>query len=74
MNDQIVSLIRTWVPLAIGWGASRLLAAGIDIDETALTTALVPAITAAYYGLARLLEKLHPFFGWLLGVPKQPTY
>jgi hypothetical protein len=72
MGDFLVSLIRTWVPVAIGY----LVTVGLlptDLSDQA-TAALTAVITAVYYGLARLLEKRWPVFGWLLGVPKEPSY
>lgn len=78
MNDKIVALIRTYVPVAVGavltWLAARL---GVGIDEQAsagLTTALVALVSAAYYAMARLLEQRWPWLGVLLGAPRQPTY
>ncbi len=74
MNDLVVSYIRTIVPLAVGWVAAQLIAWGIHVDATALSGALVTIITGAYYLAVRFAEKRWPAFGWLLGMPKQPTY
>lgn len=74
MNDTIVSYIRTLVLLAVGWVAAQLVALGVDVDANALAGALVPIVTGLYYVAARWLEKRWPAFGWLLGLPKQPTY
>lgn len=78
LNDPIIAIIRTLVPSAVGaaiaWGAAR----GIGIDEetsATLTTALVAICTALYYAAVTWLErKIDPAFGWLLGVPKTPSY
>ena len=78
LNDPIIAIIRTLVPSAVGaaiaWGAAK----GIGIDEetsATLTTALVAICTALYYAAVTWLErKIDPAFGWLLGVPKAPSY
>lgn len=69
-NDYFVSLIRTWVPVAIGsaltWLASTL---GIVLSEDTsapLTVAAVGIVTAVYYALARAAEKQWPTLGRIL--------
>ena len=72
MSDFIVSLIRTWVPLAVGY----LIAWGVlpaDLSESA-TLALAAIVTGAYYAIVRALERRWPVVGWLLGTAKAPTY
>lgn len=76
MSDVIISLVRTYVPLAVGgglsWAATRL---GIaDFDSSGVEAAAVLFVSAAYYALARLLERKWPVFRFLLGVPRQPGY
>jgi len=73
-NDTIVSLIRTWVPMAAGFIAAQLLGLGIEGDASAIEQAVTPIVMGAYYVIARGLERAHPAFGWLLGVPKAPSY
>ena len=67
LSDPIVRTIRTYVPMLLGYLVAQVpLLSGV-IDTEALTMAVV----AGYYGLAALLEnKVHPAFGWLLGLPK----
>lgn len=78
MRDTITSFIRTYVPIAVGALISLLTSINIDVDaqtQTALIVALTGLIQAAYYALARLIEKKYPFIGRiLLGSSKQPTY
>ena len=78
MHDQIISLIRTYVPVAVGAFLTFLaVELGVVVDEhvtTGLTTGLVGLVSALYYAVARALEQRWPWLGWLLGVPKQPTY
>lgn len=73
-NDTIVSLIRTWIPIAVGFVVVQLAGWGIEADASVLNQAIIPIVSGAYYAVARALEKVHPFFGWLLGAPKTPTY
>ncbi|MGW3153662.1 hypothetical protein [Streptomyces sp. NPDC001089] len=73
--DVAVSLWRTAVPLVVGWVAALLARIYIDVDEAALSQALVGAFALLYYGVFRLLEaKVSPSFGWLLGLAKPPIY
>jgi hypothetical protein len=72
VNDTIVSLIRTWVPVVVGTVIAYLANKGFNIDVN--QNAVVAATIAVYYALARFLEKRWPFLGFLLGVPKEPAY
>ena len=77
MTDTVLSLIRTYVPVAVGSFISWLVTLGVVLDPTAeagLITALTGLLIAVYYTVARLLEKKWPFFGFLLGSKKQPEY
>jgi hypothetical protein len=80
VNDYIVSLIRTWVPVAVGgaltWLASRT---GIVLDENTsamAATVAVALVTTAYYTAARSLEQKWPRLGralLTLGLTKAPA-
>ncbi len=69
-NDYFVSLIRTWVPVAIGslltWLASTLGIVLSDDTSAPLTIAAVGIVTALYYALARVIEKRYPLLGRIL--------
>lgn len=78
MNDVILSVIRTLVPYLVSAGLLALGKwAGVEVAQALIeqlgvfATALV---AAGYYVLARWLESRLPWFGWLLGAPKRPTY
>jgi len=78
MNDFLVSLIRTWVPVGVGlviaW-VVRNTGLGIDEDTSAQVTAVAVSVaTALYYLVVRTLETRWPAFGWLLGVKRAPSY
>lgn len=72
LGDTIISYIRTLVPLAVGWLVTALHL--VNFDSDAAIAAGVAIVTAAYYLLARTLEKRWAWFGWFLGAPRIPTY
>lgn len=78
VRDQLASLLRTYVPIGVGF-VLALLARKYDIvlDE-ASSDALVSAVTAlaaaAYYVVIRILETRWKPVGWLLGLPVAPKY
>ena len=77
MHDLLISVIRTWVPIAVGTVLTYLATKGIEVDEATrvnLIAGLTGLVSALYYALARLLENLWPSFGLLLGVRKTPNY
>ncbi len=74
MTDYLASLIRTVVPIAVGWLIATLANVGIDVDQTEAATALTALVMAIYYGAIRAAENRWPWLGWLLGLPKPPAY
>jgi len=74
LNDYVISLIRTWVPMLVGLLATWLLTLGIEIDSMAIELALVSLFSGAYYALIRWLEGKFPWIGILLGAKRTPTY
>jgi hypothetical protein len=72
MSDFITSLVRTYVPILIGYLVSLgILPSTLSDQATAAFTALIIGV---YYLLVRLLETRFPWLGWLLGSPKTPKY
>lgn len=71
MNDLIVSMIRTWVPVLVGWLVTTL---GLDVDSASTAAALVAALSAGYYLVVRVVEQRWAPAGWLLGRKAPPTY
>lgn len=71
------SIVRTLVPIIVGWVVSTLIGVGIDLDpefEVALTGFLTAAFGAVWYIGVRLLETyVTPKLGWLLGYAKAPV-
>lgn len=78
MSNVFVSLIRTWVPVAVGAVIGWFLSLGIfDVsaeDQAKVTAAAVSGAIVAYHGLVRFLERKWPWFGVFLGSAKQPEY
>lgn len=78
MNDYALSLVRTWVPIGVGYVLTFLAVRwGIGIDENTsaqISAAVTAVVTALYYALVRLLERRWPWFGKLLGSSKKPAY
>jgi hypothetical protein len=77
LQTYIISLIRTGVPMAIGFIITWLATRGINLNSDGLkllTLFLEGATGIAYYGLIRVLELIHYRWGWLLGYAKMPSY
>jgi apolipoprotein N-acyltransferase len=78
LGDSVIAVIRTFVPALVGTLIAWLTTNGVALPEdasAALTTFLVALFTALYYAVVTFLErKVNPNFGWLLGLPKAPTY
>lgn len=78
LHDSIIAAIRTGVATLVGLVAAYLVAHGFELDDTFkvnLITALTILFTALYNWFVILLsEKVNPLFGYLLGVPKTPSY
>lgn len=75
------SVMRTVVPLVVGWVITALTSLGVDFGSERTTAVVTVIISAAYYTLFRLLEnaaptggKLEKFFGLLLGFVRPPIY
>jgi hypothetical protein len=78
------SILRTVVPLVAGWILVTLTGAGFTVDSNSARAAVTLAVTAAYYVVFRLVERLAEKFGgpaWvraaagvLLGYARPPRY
>lgn len=75
MPDYIASLIRTIVPMIVGWLVTTLQPLGMDIDTATTAAFLTMVLGAVYYAVVRALEaKLGEKWGWLLGLARSPEY
>ncbi|MFD4830111.1 hypothetical protein ACFWPV_09690 [Streptomyces uncialis] len=77
------SVLRTAVPLLVGWVLTAAGFLGIHPDSTAVTAAATTAFTGAYYLVFRLLEQLAVRVEWeplrlaaglFLGWARPPQY
>ena len=66
------SIIRTIVPIALGFGVSLL--AHVGIKNPVYVSAIGSAAAAVYYTIVRTLEVKYPKLGLLLGAIGAPTY
>lgn len=76
MSNLVPSLIRTYVPLAVGYLVAYLTTLGVPIDDDTrghLVLGLGAVVSALYYTLARVLERKFPQLTFLLGSPVQPV-
>jgi hypothetical protein len=68
------SILRTLVPLAVGYFAAWPVAKWLGLTDEQVTSLITAVITAVYYLAVRLLEQVAPQFGWLLGYASKPVY
>ena len=79
-SDFVPSLIRTYVPIGVGMGASWLATKGLNLDpQTSITAVIVltAVLTALYYTGVRALEHRYPAVGTIflgLGLKSKPAY
>ena len=74
LSNTVLSFIRTFVPIVVGFIVAWVQPFGIDVDTETAISLLTAVAIGAYYTLGRLLERVNPKFGWLLGAPTQPVY
>lgn len=78
VRDQLASIVRTAVPIGVGFVLSLLAREwGVVLDDAssqALASGVTALASAAYYVLVRALESRWSGFGWLLGLALPPTY
>lgn len=77
-HDSIIAAIRTGVAAVVVSLVSLFIQQGVDINDSvagSLTVGLTGLGIAAYNWLVIVLEKkVDPRFGYLLGIPKTPSY
>lgn len=76
LRDLAPSVVRTVTPYLVGALVTLLARWGVDWHPSAEVTSLVAVgVSAVYYALVRILEtRGRQAWGWLLGLPKAPTY
>lgn len=75
MNPAVLkSIIRTVVPLVVGWILTLTGRIALDVDPSAVTSIVQTVVTAVFYSVVRLAEQHRAWFGWLLGLANPPLY
>jgi hypothetical protein len=77
LNDFATSIIRTYVPIAVGGVVGWLATRGVKISpEQAAQLGIGPMAFSSfsYYLVVRLVEQKYPGAGALLGSAKKPEY
>lgn len=70
----ITSVIRTVVPIIVGYLLSLPVSDAIGLTDENLTPAVSVLLSIVYYVVVRLIERHKPAAGVLLGKPTQPVY
>lgn len=77
-NNFVISQIRTYVPILVGAVIAWLATMGLSLDadtQSGLVIALTGLLQAAYYFVARVVERKFPQAGsFLLGSSAKPVY
>jgi hypothetical protein len=75
MNSLVISLIRTYVPIAVGTVITLLGSLGITgVDSTEMASVVTAVTIGLYYAVARAIERRKPAAGVLLGHKSAPSY
>ncbi len=73
--DEIwTSVVRTVVPIVVGFILTLALKAGVELDSVAVQGLVQAVFTSLYYIIARAIETYKPKAGLMLGKAKKPTY
>jgi len=77
LSNFAIAVIRTLVPIVVGWVVALLAAANIPISpevETGAVLSLSTLVASLYYIGVAWLERRFKWVGWLLGVARNPVY
>jgi hypothetical protein len=75
LRSFLPSVLRTVVPLVVGYFAAWPVAGWFNLQDDQVTSLVTILVTAAYYLLVRLAETyVEPNIGWLLGWAGRPVY
>ena len=73
MDNLKASVIRTFVPIVYAL-LIQLGLKNLGVDDAYLRDLATAVVTAGFYAVIRYLESHRAGFGWLLGLPKAPSY
>lgn len=75
MSDRLIASIRTAVAAGVAavilWATNTF---GLEIDSELVVAAVLAVTTALYNALVNWLAARWPYFGYLLGIPRSPSY
>jgi hypothetical protein len=74
MVSILPSVLRTLVPLAVGYFLAWPVTRALGLTEEQITSLITVVVSAIYYLIVRLAEQYVPRLGWLLGYPSAPKY
>jgi hypothetical protein len=77
VTNFVIALVRTVVPIVVGWLLAQLAAIGIHLPgdvEPQLISGLTALFGSLYYAAVAWLERKYKWFGWLLGIARNPEY
>lgn len=75
LRSFLPSVVRTVVPLAVGYITGWPIAGALGLEEAEITPLVTVIIVAVYYIVVRLIETyVLPKAGWLLGWGSAPVY
>jgi hypothetical protein len=77
MSNFITAVIRSLVPIVVGWVIGLLAAISIRVDpeiQAGLIMSVSTLAASLYYVAVAWLERKYAWFGWLLGVARKPVY
>ena len=67
-------IVRTVVPIIVGWLLAQPVVAAVGVTEEQLVAVVTVLVQVGYYLAARGLERFRPRFGVLLGWIGEPSY
>ncbi len=77
MSNFIIAIVRTIIPIIVGWAVGLLAAINIPVDaeiQAGLIVSLSTLAASLYYVGVAWLERRWAWFGWLLGIARNPVY
>lgn len=78
LRNAIIAAIRTGIAAAVGLAVAWVIGLGVEVPagfEEGLIAVVFGLVVAGYNLAVNFLEqRVHPWFGVLLGVPRTPDY
>jgi hypothetical protein len=77
VSNFLIAIIRTMIPVLVGHVIAWFVSIGVALPpdvEAGLALSLGTLLASLYYIGVAWLERKWPWFGWLLGVARNPVY